>query len=411
MALQFALNRLFVVTANMGTLFENEKVEKNWLLEFEKVISQADPDLVALHCQEIGGKDFEIQMPKVTEFVSKLRRLKCFKQFDRVRGWLDTNFKDPNGFTALGNIYIFHERVEPICLWDFQAETFIEVTGEVLEFDTLSPGHCHRKTRFPNDFYPDVKWSRKGFLHTRWRLFGSHVINFVNIHMFHDEDNIVALEKSPSVYTSYRRKALEYTFTSLSETLGHNRAESEPLFLYGDFNFRLDFSAVVKHILTTNHQTQIVKAENGCVDRIEYRTEGSSDDTAVVTVERKRFVPLDVDQFTQHFLELLQYDHEGEHFQSLRELPITFQPSYPFTEDVDVEDGNCYMDKRCPAWCDRITMNESGLNAVKKSPLGFMYNMIGKQMCVGDHKPVYLFFTVASTSPMRQLPESCSKDT
>ena len=33
------------------------------------MISQADPDLVALHCQEIGGKDFEIQMPKVTEFV------------------------------------------------------------------------------------------------------------------------------------------------------------------------------------------------------------------------------------------------------------------------------------------------------------------------------------------------------
>ena len=31
---------------------------------------------------------------------SKLRRLKCFKQFDRVRGWLDTNFKDHSGFTV-----------------------------------------------------------------------------------------------------------------------------------------------------------------------------------------------------------------------------------------------------------------------------------------------------------------------
>jgi inositol-1,4,5-trisphosphate 5-phosphatase len=281
-------------------------VESNWLVEFEKVIAQADPDLVALHCQEIGGKDFEIQMPKVNEFVSKLRRLKCFKQFDRVRGWLDTNFKDHNGFTALGNIYIFHERVEPIFLWDFQAEMFIEVTGEVLEFDTLSPGHCHRKTRFPNDFYPDVKWSRKGFLHTRWRLFGSHIMNFVNIHMFHDEDNIVALEKSPSVYSSYRRKALEFTFASLSETLGRHCAEAEPLFLYGDFNFRLDFSAVVKHILTANHHTQLMKEENGCVHRIEYHnTEDSLDDTAVVTVERKRFVPRDVDQFTQHFAEVL----------------------------------------------------------------------------------------------------------
>jgi inositol-1,4,5-trisphosphate 5-phosphatase len=305
MALQYALNRLFIVTANMGTLFENERVEENWLAEFEKVISQADPDLVALHCQEIGGKDFEIQMPKVTEFVSKLRKLKCFNQFNRIRGWLDTNYQDHDGFTALGNIYIFHERVEPIFLWDFEAKTFIEVTGEVLEFDTLSPGHCHKKTRFPNGFYPDVKWSRKGFLHTRWRLFGSHVISFVNIHMFHDEDNIVALEKSPSVYSSYRRKALEFTFSCLSETLGHREAEDEPLFLYGDFNFRLDFSAVVKHILTANHHTKFVNTENGSINRIEYRAEDSSDDNAVVTVERKRFVPQDRNQFTQHFVEVM----------------------------------------------------------------------------------------------------------
>ena len=52
--------------------------------------------------------------------------------------------------------------------------------------------------------------------------------------------------QSPSVYSSYRRKALEFTFSCLSETLGHREAEDEPLFLYGDFNFRLDFSAVVK---------------------------------------------------------------------------------------------------------------------------------------------------------------------
>ena len=115
----------------------------------------------------------------------------------------------PHYAQALGNIYIFHERVEPIFLWDFEgiqhyqclyllvhclchsflfssfsfilhtshspsllyipsappppppslpsAKSFIEVTGEVLEFDTLSPGHCHKKTRFPNDFYPDVR--------------------------------------------------------------------------------------------------------------------------------------------------------------------------------------------------------------------------------------------------------------
>ena len=52
-----------------------------------QVITQADPDLVALHCQEIGGKDFEIQMHKVTEFVryvhvqTALSVLCCFTLF------------------------------------------------------------------------------------------------------------------------------------------------------------------------------------------------------------------------------------------------------------------------------------------------------------------------------------------
>jgi len=32
-------------------------------------VEQADPDLVALHCQEIGGKDFETDMYRVNEFV------------------------------------------------------------------------------------------------------------------------------------------------------------------------------------------------------------------------------------------------------------------------------------------------------------------------------------------------------
>ena len=33
------------------------------------MIMTSDPDVIALHCQEIGGKDFEITMPKIFEFV------------------------------------------------------------------------------------------------------------------------------------------------------------------------------------------------------------------------------------------------------------------------------------------------------------------------------------------------------
>ena len=38
-------------------------------LPLPQVVVQADPDLVALHCQEVGGKEFETCMPKVKVFI------------------------------------------------------------------------------------------------------------------------------------------------------------------------------------------------------------------------------------------------------------------------------------------------------------------------------------------------------
>ena len=56
-------------------LGKNNIASSIYCMHFVQVISQADPDLVALHCQEIGGKDFEIQMPKVTEFIRYITAL------------------------------------------------------------------------------------------------------------------------------------------------------------------------------------------------------------------------------------------------------------------------------------------------------------------------------------------------
>jgi inositol-1,4,5-trisphosphate 5-phosphatase len=59
---------MFSIIIFSALLFQST-VDQNWLAEFEKVVVQADPDLVALHCQEVGGKDFELCMPKVQDFV------------------------------------------------------------------------------------------------------------------------------------------------------------------------------------------------------------------------------------------------------------------------------------------------------------------------------------------------------
>lgn len=48
--------------------------------------------------------------------------------------------------------------------------------------------------------------------------------------------------QSPSIYCGFRRRALEHTLQCVSSTLRN----PEPTYIFGDFNFRLDFVAVVK---------------------------------------------------------------------------------------------------------------------------------------------------------------------
>lgn len=98
--------------------------------------------------------------------------------------------------------------------------------------------------------------------HFVYSIPSSHIFNLVNIHLFHDDDNLTALEvcvisilcfccyytwfhnvQSPSVYCAYRKKALECAIQSVNRTLTDLQ---EPVIFYGDFNFRLDFSAVMR---------------------------------------------------------------------------------------------------------------------------------------------------------------------
>ena len=85
----------------------------------------------------------------------------------------------------------------------------------------------------------------------------------------------------------------------------------------------------------------------------------------------------------------------------LTEFPLAFPPTYPYTEDPN--SGNSYMTTRCPAWCDRVLMSHdlkslinltSGSSDVDSDSSGnssaVHYDVIGKDVCMGDHKPVFL---------------------
>lgn len=89
------------------------------------------------------------------------------------------------------------------------------------------------------------KWSRKGFLRTRWTISGT-IFDLINIHLFHDASNFIAMDAFPSVYCKNRRRAFEHTL----QRFHNDRCGPAPFFVFGDFNFRADTDGVVKVRLT-----------------------------------------------------------------------------------------------------------------------------------------------------------------
>lgn len=325
------------------------------------------------------------------------------------------------------------------------------------------------KIKFPQELFPECRWSRKGFMRTRWLLNNCQPIDLVNIHLFHDASNLVAMEATPSPYAQNRQKALEFTLDKLSrplhgswvkshlqnaatkQTIDTELDDTVPLFIFGDFNFRLDTNRVIQRI--TDGVSPIVKksADNSEVIEFVYHrrpdTKTNTDtpkqvDDGCLVEERSssRMVKTDKDDGNSNYLDgsgvvmtigkklfdcenldetfratkntewLLELDNELDSFKSkLFEFKISFSPSYPFKEDTS--GGHSYMKTRCPAWCDRILFNKAGCRLIysKKNPRyleeegegrierlqrdgDVIYRLMGNSVPMGDHKPVLLYF-------------------
>jgi len=125
-------------------------------------------------------------------------------------------------------------------------EAVDSLPSPLLDSPSLSP-HC-RHHRFPQDYYTEMAtWSRKGWLHTRWRV-GEGVIELLNIHNFHDDCNLRALQRGEgervSVYALCRLRSLQLSVEGL-RTLGQpgggaplGSDQPPATFVFGDFNFR-----------------------------------------------------------------------------------------------------------------------------------------------------------------------------
>ncbi|XP_017139665.1 uncharacterized protein LOC108154075 isoform X2 [Drosophila miranda] len=281
---------------------------------------------------------------------------------------------------ALGNLYFAHIDIVSLKIWNFLTHNWEEQIqkDKHIYCGNIETIATKEKSKFPQNYFPECKWSRKGFMRTRWEINGT-VIDLVNIHLFHDASNLVACESFPSVYCKTRRRALVHTIERFHSD---EKNGSVPYFLFGDFNFRCDTDGVVKE-LTKNlnrYRAEDTRIEN---NKVHYRN--SIGDT-VLTIGKKEFSHVDHQlKFKEDWLK--KYDRELEPLKdTLDEYPINFFPTYPFEEDPHMPMD--YMSTRCPAWCDRILMSPQIKEMVVIDE--WKYGMIGESACMGDHKPIYL---------------------
>lgn len=385
---------VLLVTANVGSLFDNVgEIQGQWLMELYKTIYSYRPQFIALHFQEVGGKDYMANMGYAENFFRSIETSEEMREFDRVCIYVDNRFQAEDSFTALGSMYFVHKTLKNIFQYDFNVKDFKPVSGQNKYTGSLDGVTTVEKEKFPKNFWPDFKWSRKGFMRTRW-IIHNQGLDLVNVHLFHDASNLIACNSSPSVYSANRKNALRYVINRISE----NYHTPLPFFLFGDFNFRLDTLSLIQH-LSTSAEVQRVSKEDSSneVEKIIFE-EKDNNHQVLLHIEEKSFAYLHQAFFREdNGRALLKYDKEIAAFHDvIREEDITFPPSYPYSEDYTKPTQ--YMNTRCPAWCDRILMSHSAKDIILRTREDrencLAYNTLGPNVCMGDHKPVFLFFAL-----------------
>ncbi|KAM7391535.1 hypothetical protein PAMP_022217 [Pampus punctatissimus] len=337
---------VLLVTANVGSLFDNvDEIQSEWLQELYKTVHTYKPRFIALHFQEVGGKDYMVNMGHAEKFFWSIESSEEMKDFDRVCIYVDNQFQAEDSFTALGSIYLIHKTLKNIYQYDFNVKDFKAVSGK-----------------------------NKG-------------VDLVNVHLFHDASNLIACNASPSIYSANRKNALRYVINRISD----RSYTPLPFFLFGDFNFRLDTLSLVQHLSTSADVQTVKKDSNNEVEKI-ICEEKDNDHQVLLQIEEKIFAYLHQAVFREdNGKALLQYDKEVTAFHDvIREEEIKFPPSYPYSEEYTKPTQ--YMNTRCPAWCDRILMSHTAEEFIhngddddEKS----VYNTVGPNVCMGDHKVRY----------------------
>ncbi|KAJ1067190.1 hypothetical protein K5549_017947, partial [Capra hircus] len=356
------------------------------------VVHAHRPHFLALHCQEFGGKNYEASMSHVDKFVKELLSSDAMKEYSRARVYLDENYKSQEQFTALGSFYFLHESLKNIYQFDFKAKKFKKVTGKEIYSDTLESTPMLEKEKFPQDYFPERSWRLRSGGRGKW----PQGLSAPELLLLRGPWEAASAFPWMSVGRPASRVQTSRCGRRPHKIVDH-RFEKASYFVFGDFNFRLDSKSVVETLCTKATMQTVRAADTNEVVKLIFR-ESDNDRKVMLQLEKKLF-----DYFNQEVFRddngtaLLEFDKELSVFKDrLHELDISFPPSYPYSEDCS--QGRQYMNTRCPAWCDRVLMSPSAKELVLRSESEekvVTYDHIGPNVCMGDHKPVFLAFRIA----------------
>jgi inositol-1,4,5-trisphosphate 5-phosphatase len=283
---------------------------------------------------------------------------------------------EPTRFTALASLILVRR---------LSASRFRRRHFPSTEFAPIS--ECEQRGLVPvagHEYFRHEKFdgstSRKGFLVSEWCVDG-HALSHVNVHLFHDDSNLLALASTPSTYATKRSAALRVVM---------QRLPPGPALLAGDFNFRLDLAGFVAWL-----RAQVPSSASASMSM-------PASDGQYVLVQKDTFQcpfldPLlcDAAKHTSiresYDMELQRFNGEVEAALRLQEDAVGFPPTYP------VDGLGKWSSKRAPAWCDRVLYTQSCtplfsashkrsyavLQATPSTPLG------------SDHLPVYFHFNAS----------------
>ncbi|EFO15036.2 hypothetical protein LOAG_13479, partial [Loa loa] len=131
-----------------------------------------------------------------TNFLNHVTTIMHEMGYSTGRAYLDLEFDLPESYNALGSLFFINDVTLPrIRQYDFMAKQFVKLEKVFESYDRgLLKCRMLRKAKFPKDFWPTVKWGRKGYMHCRFRI-DQTVFDFVNVHLFHDESNIALIHE------------------------------------------------------------------------------------------------------------------------------------------------------------------------------------------------------------------------